>query len=250
MSRRFTWPVLLACAATLVACPIAEAQTCEPLPVDDASPSHYQFRKNSPRCEGLYLSSVRGSTRMSLISLTFGRPLYTINVDKFLEISVPVTSNKKTEIHGGGLPSRFYYRLDAELAPGQRVFKLPLTDVIAREGITPNKLGFYAVRTTAENEDAFVPVHIASATKAATDDDIIAVFRSDLDITDVWWRRYAQGSPPSPWAAVTAARRVIPAGEPIEIQIGNSTSPQTILGLSFRSDRGVDGAANFLLVMQ
>ena len=134
------------------------AQPCETLPIDEL-PVSYRFRANVPRCEGMYRSPVSGEQGMTLVSLTNGRVAYDTRRDKYLEIGLPFEPTEKTLIRAVGVPERLYYRLDVELGPGRRVFRLPLRDVVAAEKILPEAFGVYGVRRLRAGQDAFLPVH-------------------------------------------------------------------------------------------
>ena len=84
---------------------------------------------------------------------------YDTRRDKYLEIGLPFEPTEKTLIRAVGVPERLYYRLDVELGPGRRVFRLPLRDVVAAENILPEAFGVYGVRRLRAGQDAFLPVH-------------------------------------------------------------------------------------------
>jgi hypothetical protein len=145
-----TFGILL---ATMLTNPVvAIAQSCEALPVDN-SPLSYRFRANNiPRCEGMYRyrSPVSGDRVMALVSLTFGKVNYDTRRDQYLVIKLPIDSAEKTLVRAVGVPERLSYRLDVELEPGRREFRLPLVDLVAPQKILPEAFGIYAARKLPE----------------------------------------------------------------------------------------------------
>lgn len=220
------------------------AQPCETLPIDEL-PVSYRFRANVPRCEGMYRSPVSGEQGMTLVSLTNGRVAYDTRRDKYLEIGLPFEPTEKTLIRAVGVPERLYYRLDVELGPGRRVFRLPLRDVVAAENILPEAFGVYGVRRLRAGQDAFLPVH-AHPPGGESEAEIIAVIRPGADVSDVHWRRYAPAVPPTPWAPVVGASGLVPEGMRLEIMLGKDLPPQTTLEVSFLS-QGIGRADRFVL---
>ena len=221
------------------------AQSCEALPVD-ASQWRYRFRSNVPRCEGMYLSPVSGPQGMALVSLTFGEVTYDTRRDQYLEIELPVEPTEKTLVRAVGIPERLYYRLDVELGPGRSVLRLPLGDVVAPENISPEAFGIYGMRKLSGGQNAFIPVH-AHGPGATAQEGIVAVVRPGSDVSDVQWRRYAPGVPPTTWAPVTAASGLVPEGARLVIVLGRDIAPQTTFEVSYMS-QGIGRADQFLLL--
>jgi hypothetical protein len=230
---------------TLVNSLVPIARSCEALPVED-SPWSYKFRADAPRCEGMYRSPVSGDPRMALVSLTFGRVAYDMAKDPYIEIKLSVPATEKTSIRAVGIPERLYYRLDVELGEGEIAFRLPLGDVIAPEGISPDAFGVFGLRTLAGGQNAFLPVH---AHKAGTVDssEVIAVVRPGVDVSDVQWRRYAPGVLPTPWTPVAGAGGLIPEGTRLEIALGKAIPPHTTLEVSYLSE-GVGRSDPFIVL--
>ena len=222
----------------------ALAQFCEALPADQSLTS-YQYRADPPRCEGIYRSPVSGIGGMTLVSLTYGGVAYDPGRDQDLEISLPIEPVEATLIRGVGVPERLYYRLDAELGPGERAFRLPLADVITREKLSPQALGFYGYRTRPGGPKAFIPVS-ARATGEATGTGVVAILRPGSDLYDVEWRQYPPGGTPTEWVPVASASSVAPEGSRLEIVLQNLAT-QTILEVSFLAN-GVGRADRFLLL--
>jgi len=232
--------------ATIVAEPtVGISQSCEALPVDE-SPFSYQFRTNDvPRCEGMYRSPVSGRGGMTLVSLTFGKVTYDPRRDQYLEIKLAVAPVEKTLIQAVGVPERLYYRLDAELGPGQSLFRLPLRDVVAPQNILPEQFGIYGVRRLPGGQNAFLPVY-AHGPGTAAQAEVIAIVRPGTDVSDVQWRRYGPSVPPTAWAPVGRPGGLVPEGTRLEIMLGRDILPQMTLEVSFLS-QGVGRADRFAL---
>ncbi|MBV9827934.1 MAG: hypothetical protein JO001_20065 [Alphaproteobacteria bacterium] len=205
------------------------AQSCDAL-LGDGAPFSYRFRANVPRREGMYRYPVSGDRGMTLVSPTLGRVTCDAWRDQYLEIKLPVEPAVKRLIRALGVPERLYYRLDAELGPGQSVFRLPLGGVVAPENILPEAFGMDAVKRPPVGYDAFLPIY-ARAPGVAAQAEVVAVVRPGADVSDVQWRRSALGVPPS-WP-LELSSGLVAEGTRLEIGRSKDMPPQTTLEVSF-----------------
>jgi hypothetical protein len=224
----------------------ANALACEQLPTD-GSPLSYRFWADAPRCEGTFVSPVAGEAGMSLVSLTIGRVLYDLNADRNLELRFADQPDRNTRIQAVGLPLRLYYRLDADIPPGQAVLRLPLGDVVGPRQIGPQAFGVYGVRVLPDHRVGYIPVQ-ARPPGAPPPAGILIVVRPGSDVTNVAWRIYAPGGAIPQWVPIPEAAGLVPEGRRIEIDVGAALpAVQTTFEVSFYS-QGVPRTDRFVLL--
>jgi len=243
---RRTWLFLLTALSVGAIGRNSVAQSCDPLPTDMSSPLRYQFRANTPRCEGLFTKVVAGGEGMSLVSLTIGHVLYDFNTDPSIEIRFADAPEATTRIQGVGVPLQLYYRLDAQLPSGQTAFRLPLHDVIAPRQIDAEKFGVYGIRVLADGTIGYVPVY-AGRPGALRPSDIVAVVRPGSDVTNVAWRIYDPAHTMS-WVPLPDAAGLVPQGKRLDVDIGRTLpGARNTLELSFYLD-GIPRTDRFVLL--
>src|SRR5262249_47462123 len=83
----------------------------------------YQKRTGAVRCEGMYRSPVSGFG-LEVVSFITGGLSFDLERDRQLSVLVPVTPSllgEAVHVRAVGLPLRTYYRMDALVAPGERL---------------------------------------------------------------------------------------------------------------------------------
>jgi hypothetical protein len=226
---------LTICAAATLP---ALAQTCAPLRPDSGSLG-YARRSNDARCEGFYQQLSAGTAGVNVVSFTYGAVAFDPARNRELRLRLPQPSSEPIGIRGFHVPTDRYYRLDAQLAAGQSVFRLPLADVIKPSGMTQEQLGVYAFRSLAGNVEEIIPLAVgADADPAiAPNAQLWIVLRPAIDIANLRYRIRANGQEPE-FQFVPQGHGAIPANSPLAFGLGSAPSGRAILDLKFVTTAG------------
>lgn len=159
------------------------AQCNEGLEADIGSRG-YQIRNN--RCEGFYVSQV-SSGSLDIVGITQGKFKFKNDPNEKLTISVPIEKDETINIRAVGIPSKTYYRMDAQIS-GSESFEWPIGDVIFKGGLTDKKIGVFGW-TGSEKEKIYVPIKATSKMIAASDGNTVYIYlRTAIDVKNVKWR--------------------------------------------------------------
>jgi len=134
------WISLLFIIIITVCYEIAYSQpSCDPdlLPADRG----IAYGPRGNRCEGFYRSRVAAPT-IDVVSVIKGSFKFEWNSDEVIELISPVIRKKTINVQAVGIPVRTYYRMDAQIGPGQTL-KWPVRDVIYPQRVYPDKIGVF-----------------------------------------------------------------------------------------------------------
>ncbi len=157
------------------------ASPCDPDLIPAGEPN--QYRPRSPGlCEGLYASRV-AAPPIELVSFTRGSiPAAASRLD----LSVPVPAGlASVRLRGTGIPNGLYYRLDAEISPGQ-VLRWSAGGVLGPLGIQLVDIGLFAFADDATGTPVYYPVDIESTVSEPSVS--VAEFRTADLADDLRWR--------------------------------------------------------------
>jgi hypothetical protein len=129
------------------------APPCDDSLEPERDESGYRLRDQPTRCEGFYVSPVAAPTGLDLVRLLRGRLAAAGDV---LNLAAPGLG-QPVRVRGLGLPERTYYRLDGEIAPGQR-FRWDLSRVARANRLAAADLGLYGYLPGPEAERVYVPL--------------------------------------------------------------------------------------------
>jgi len=172
------------------------------------------------RCEGFYHSKVAAGS-IDVVGVVQGAFQFKLDPKEVLEVSSPIIRDEMIHVRAVGIPVKTYYRMDAELRPGQKLI-WPVADVILPQKLSPNKIGVFGW-TEKQDKTFYVPVRAISALYAGVSDETIHLFlRTSADVENVKWRVSDfvkdRCSPPSKkW--YDTGRKHYRAGQPIHISL-------------------------------
>lgn len=153
---------LLALIATPV---VATAQRCAlPIPGDRA-PTDYRPRSDDPRCEGMYVGLQAEPLKIQPVSFVRGGlrfPAATTNARNVIATLVALSRDlaaRDLQLVGRGAESNLHWALDAELGARDR-FNWNLSEVVLPVGLTPQRIGVYAVSRAGNSEPLLVPLDV------------------------------------------------------------------------------------------
>jgi hypothetical protein len=214
------------------------AQRCAPLK-PDGDQLGYSKRSNDARCEGFYQQLSAGTAGVNVVSLTYGKVAFDPARDRELRLRLVEPPIEPIGIRGSLIPTDRYYRLDAQLSPGEPVVRLPLADVIKPSGMTPEQLGVYAFRSLPGNQEELIPLVVGADAEPSVRPDapLWIVLRPAIDIANLRYRVRAAGQVPD-YQFVPLGRGPIPANSPLAFALGAAPSGRAILDLRFVTTSG------------
>jgi hypothetical protein len=153
--------------------------------------------------------------------------------DKTLTIAVPSTGTLDTQTLAGrpasvvarALPLRVYYRMDAQVAPGESLL-WPIAEVVVPAGLLPSDLGVVGM-LEGPSGPIFIPVDVASAKPSPSRGGPIVTFRASTDLDSLQWRLYTSGTS-AEWKQAGGGRS-FKTGDPISFALDGT--PGSILTL-------------------
>ena len=207
-------PVCVALLLLASAAAPAMAGPCEqglaPIPGSDG----YRERGAGARCEGLFVSPVSGAA-LEVVSFTDAPLRYDLGPSATLAISLtgPTPGNATVHVRAIGIPDGLFYRLDADLAPGQTL-AWPVGEVLIPDRIPPEQVGVLALLRDASGRTVYLPVHAAQPGSRSTGGGLLLVLRPLAELGDPQWR-YLAGPSATPYQALATQRNrmeiVLPA---------------------------------------
>ena len=148
----------------------------------------YAPRRGDDRCEGLFISPV-GAPPVEIVSFTRGELGFdTTKVDRLIVSLAADDSAGSVHVRAVGVPVSIFYRMDADLVPGQTL-TWPLGDVVKPRKLRRDQLGIFAFSRTGSSGIVYMPVSIMPAVMAPqTADTVRVVLRSSVDLNKPEWR--------------------------------------------------------------
>jgi hypothetical protein len=228
----------------------ARAQSCLPL-TPDGDALGYSVRAGSPRCEGFYQQPVAGTAGVRLVSLTYGRIAFNRDGHRDLRIAVAQPRTAPVRIRGELVPLTRFYRMDAELGPGQANLTIRLSDVIRPGQIFPDELGILAVRLRHGASEELIPVAIAADAAPMIEPGarLHLVLRPGIDLTNLRWRFRVAGQP-AEFRTVPQAEGLVPAGTPLRFDADSPAVTNAVLDLRFFTLSGQELTDSIRLAFQ
>ena len=231
---------IAACLLLLMA-QAAFAQECDPSLQPSADKS-VQYRPRKGRCEGLYESfaKARGVSGLEVVGLTVGAFQFELDKKEVIEISSPIVTDEPVNVRSVGIPLKTYFRLDAQLEPGQTL-KWPVGDVLLPARLYAAQIGVYGWLGN-NREEVYVPVSAVGQSIGASNDRAIRlVLRASDDVERVQWR-YAEAVDGSCEALPSAYLKLPQAsyfsGQPIIIDVPSSGSRELCVDVAASSPSG------------
>jgi hypothetical protein len=162
------------------------AQICDSrLQPDDNKTIQYRARKN--RCEGFYKTIVAAPGELAVVGVTDGNFRFELDAKELITIAAPLVNNQAVSIRAVGIPLNMYYRLDAQLAPGQTL-AWPVADVLYPMKLASENIGVLGWIGTEENKTYIPVMATAKIASVAQDGKIRLTVRASVDVTNVQWR--------------------------------------------------------------
>lgn len=194
-------------------------------------------------CEGFFEKTV-SQPFVELVSLTRGPGLKGDASTGALELRAEARSPLQLLVQP--LRSVPYYRVDAELLPGQAVQWDP-AQMLAATGLRASELGFLALvrGRGADRSTAVVPVALTSAAQPSR--QAIATVRASVDVSSIAWRGYRLGvdrAGADRWIDVPGSQRYAFARLEIPIELPSDGSG---IGIDIQALDAKDGRALPLL---
>lgn len=144
------------------------------------------YGKRGNRCEGFYRSKVSAGS-LDMVSLVRGRFHFALKENEVIEVASSIASKETINVRAVGIPMKMYYRMDAQLAAGQKL-NWPVRDVIYPQKIKSVKIGIYGW-TGSGKKKTYIPVRTTAHVVSGTQDNRVRlVFRSSVDVQDTQWR--------------------------------------------------------------
>lgn len=183
-----------ACLILLSRGAVRAAEPCDPDldPIDGAT--GYQARPTA-MCEGLFVSRV-GAPAIELVSLTRGQPIKG-SAASTLRLSVAGAASPASgpvRLRAVGIPPGLYYRMDADVGPGQ-TFLWQASRVLGAINVPLQQIGIFAFFDDRTGTPVYLPVTVTPAAGAGTDlpSTTTAELRPSTMIDDAHWRFIASG---------------------------------------------------------
>lgn len=177
----------------------------------------YTWRGN--RCEGFYESPI-SAPALSVVSVLIGKIKYSLKDDAPLELEAPKCHDGPITVRALSLRPRTYYRMDAELNPGERL-DWPVNDIIRRARLRPSVLGAYGFERKGKRT-LYLPLRIYQAGKKSegSADQVSIAVRTGTSLKTVKWRIIKKGAFVKQWRTAikrpVAAQAVVRFDVPIE----------------------------------
>jgi len=195
----------------------------------------YRQRDNDKICEGFYRSKV-SVDNLDVVGLSLDRLRFDSSQSRPLRISAPFINNQIVKVRAVGIPLKTYYRLDAQLAPGETLL-WHLQDVLARKKIRGSKIGLYG--QLAEDPEVYVPLAIDDQVTG----DIVLTLRASIDIANVSWRsadfRKGRCTKPNAWQDLSSPRG-FRGGQGIDISLPSGKNRQLCVEVAAKPKKSSD----------
>lgn len=165
----------------------------------------YTWRGN--RCEGFYESPI-SAPALSVVSVLIGKIAYSLKDDSPLELEAPKCHDGSIQVRALSLRPRTYYRMDAELSPGERL-DWPVNDILRRAKLRPSVLGAYGFEKK-NKRTTYLPLRIfqAAKKKAKPASKVSVAVRTGTSLETVKWRIVDKKKLKKNWH--TATKRPVP----------------------------------------
>jgi len=136
-----------------------QAQECDSgllrIPIGNKS---LQYRERGNRCEGFYAKTMEA--RWEIVGVMLGDFDFVLDEAEIIEVSSPIVTDQPVHVRAVGIPSKTYYRMDAQLEPEETLF-WPVADVLNLKQLSANDIGIFGwIRT--ESKKVYVPVAASS----------------------------------------------------------------------------------------
>lgn len=229
---------LLLILILLISCETAySGPRCDPeiIPVDTPGVG---YGPRGDRCEGFYLSKAPTES-IDVIGVIIGTFQFRVQQKEVIEISSPMMKTETIHVRAVGIPIRTYYRMDAELHPGQKL-RWPVADVIFPQKLSPEKIGVFGwIRE--HGHMFYVPVRAKPASSEGAGDGTIHLFlRASANVDNVKWRSAdmmdEKCSPPGKQWHDTD-RTHYRAGQPIRISLPPTRSEGLCIEVAAKDQR-------------
>jgi hypothetical protein len=132
-----------------------------------------RYCERGNRCEGFYVAHPVGKF-LEVVGVIAGRFHFTFNEEEVLNISSPVILDHLIQVRAVGLPPKTYYRMDAQLEPGQTL-TWPVRDVIYPRKLSYNEIGVFGW-IGEETEQTYVPITIVPTIVPVENDEKIRLY--------------------------------------------------------------------------
>ena len=177
----------------------------------------YTWRGN--RCEGFYESPI-SAPALSVVSVLIGKIAYSLKDDAPLELEAPKCHDGTVQVRALSLRPRTYYRMDAEISPGERL-DWPVKDIIRRARLRPSVLGAYGFEKKGKRT-LYLPLRIYQPRRrrALAPSVVTVAVRTGTSLETVKWRIVGKAKLKKEWKTATkrpvAAQAVVRFDVPID----------------------------------
>lgn len=153
----------------MAACALSgQSSPCDPRLVGLSS-SPYNYRLRGSRCEGIYIQEVAGAP-LSIVSWTAAFDDYDLKSREPLRLQwEPLKGGESVRLRAQGLRRSLYYRMDAQLPAGTKLYEWP-TDLLAAVRIPRDEIGVVGWAdgvVGGTRREIYLPLRIAQGRKPA-----------------------------------------------------------------------------------